>query len=191
LSWLESGVIADTDLRRGSDLPSSLVWAGVSAGVAVVFALSWPSVIKSFEARRYSATTIAVVAMLLSGAYSLTAALGSAAGGRAFAAATETVITDARAKAQATYDAAKAEVDALNSAKPATEIQTQIEATREELAKLPASRSVAELEALMRRACSSGTALKGHVKTSCPKYDLELARAWERSRLRAKVERAE
>jgi hypothetical protein len=173
--------------QKGSDLPGSLVWAGVSAGVAIIFALSWPAVIKSFEARRYSAALIAVVALLLSGAYSLTAALGSAAGGRMNAAATETATTEARKMAQTAYDTVKGELDALNTLKPANAIQTQIEATRAELAKLPTSRSVAELEALMRRACPSGAALKGQVKISCPKYDVELARAWERSRLTAKV----
>jgi hypothetical protein len=117
----------------------------------------------------------------------VTAALGSAAGGRANAAATETATTDARAKAQAAYDAAKADLDASALAKPAAEIQIQIEAARSELVKLPSTRTIAELEALMRRACPSAAALNGQVKTRCPKYDVELARAWERQRLASKI----
>jgi hypothetical protein len=103
------------------------------------------------------------------------------------ATASETVITEARKMAQAAYDTGKAELDALNSAKPAAEIQTQIEAAHSELARIPTGRSVGELEALIRRACPSGAALKGQVKTSCPRYDVELGRAWERSRLVAKM----
>ena len=89
---------------KGDSLATSLVWAGVAGAVAIVFALSWPALIRSVDAKRWSAALIALVAMLLSGAYSVTAALGSAAGGRANAAATETATTDARSKAQAAYD---------------------------------------------------------------------------------------
>jgi len=91
---------------KGDTFAASLVWAGVAGAVAIVFALSWPALIRSVDAKRWSAALIALVAMLLSGAYSVTAALGSAAGGRANAAATETATTDARTKAQVAYDTA-------------------------------------------------------------------------------------
>src|SRR6476469_1158489 len=68
--------------QKGTDLPSSLTWAAVSAGVAVVFALAWPALIRSLDAGRWSAAVIAVAALLLAGSYSITAALGSAAGSR-------------------------------------------------------------------------------------------------------------
>jgi hypothetical protein len=42
-----------------------------------------------------------------------------------------------------------------------------------ELAKLPASRSIAELESLIRRGYGSPSALAGHVRSACPKYDAE------------------
>jgi hypothetical protein len=83
--------------------------------VAIVLALSWPALIRSVDAKQWSAAAISLVALMLSGAYSVTAALGSAAGGRANAAATEVATADARAKTQAAYDAAKAELDALNN----------------------------------------------------------------------------
>src|SRR4029079_5924355 len=98
--------------QKGDTLSPCIVWSGVAGAVAIVFALSWPALIRSVDAKRYSAALIALVAMLLSGAYSVTAALGSAAGGRANAAATETATTDARSKAQTAYDTAKAELDA-------------------------------------------------------------------------------
>ena len=84
--------------QKGDTLATSIVWSGVAGAVAVVFALCWPALIRSVDAKRYSAAVIALVAMLLSGSYSLTAALGSAAGGRANAAASEAAQTDARGR---------------------------------------------------------------------------------------------
>jgi hypothetical protein len=177
---------------KGDTLATSLVWAGVAGAVAIVFALAWPALIRSVDAKRWSAALIALVAMLLSGAYSVTAALGSAAGGRANAAATETATTDARNKAQAAYDTAKAELDTLAGTKPAAEIQALIAAAQAELAKLPAGRSVAEVEAVLRGAQRDpqryGCAMiNGSMALSCPKLDGELARARQRERLGAKV----
>ena len=108
---------------KGDSLATSLVWAGVAGAVAIVFALAWPALIRSVDAKRWSAALISLVAMLLSGTYSVTAALGSAAGGRANAAATETATTDARSKAQSAYDAAKAEMAKLPNARPVAELE--------------------------------------------------------------------
>src|SRR6476660_2436395 len=91
--------------QKGDTFATSLVWSGVSGAVAIVFALSWPALIRSVDARRWSATLISLVALTLSGAYSVTAALGSASGSRVNAAAAEAAITDARTKVQAAYDA--------------------------------------------------------------------------------------
>jgi hypothetical protein len=177
---------------KGDSFATSLVWAGVAGAVAIVFALSWPALIRSVDAKRWSAALIALVAILLSGAYSVTAALGSAAGGRANAAATETATTDARSKAQAAYDTAKAELYSLAVAKPAAEIQALIDATKGELAKLPVGRSVAEAEAAHKAAQREpqryGCAMiNGSMALSCPKLDGEIARARQRERLTAKV----
>ena len=90
------------------------------------------------------------------------------------------VTTDERAKAQAAFDAAKSELEATT--KPAAELQTLIECTKAELAKLPSTRTIAELEALMRRGCPTNAVLSGHVKSSCPKYDVEVARAWNETK---------
>ena len=82
---------------KGDSLATSLVWA--AGAVAIVLALSWPALIRSVDAKRWSAAAISLVALMLSGAYSVTAALGSAAGGRANAAAIEVATADARARA--------------------------------------------------------------------------------------------
>jgi hypothetical protein len=129
-----------------------------------------------------------LVALLITGGYSVTAALGSAMGGRANAAMAEKDAADRKAKAQTSWDTAKAGLDTLVDAKPAAELQRLLEATKAELNKLPASRSVAELESLIRRGCGSPGALAGHVRRACPRYDAERSIAWERQRLTSKIE---
>jgi hypothetical protein len=158
--------------NKGDSLVTSLVWAGVSGAVAIVFALAWPALIRSVDAKRWSAALISLVALLLAGAYSVSAALGSAAGGRANAAATETATADARTKAQAAYDTAKAEI-----------------------AKLPNARPVGELEALLASAkpkCRMVVTLNRRDTVCGPPAALvaELGRAKRRAELEAKIDGA-
>jgi hypothetical protein len=108
---------------KGSDLPTSLVWAAVAGAVAIVFALAWPAVLKSLEAKRWSAAALSLLALVLAGTYSVTAALGSAAGGRMNAATTETATTDDRKKAQDAYDVAKAELATLKPTRTVGELE--------------------------------------------------------------------
>src|SRR5262245_32897525 len=112
---------------KGDSLTTSIVWAGVAGAVAIVFALAWPALIRSLEAKQWSAALVALLALALSGTYSVTAALGSAAGGRMNAATEEQTTTDARTKAQAAYDRAQADLDVLAAAKPGAELQVLIE----------------------------------------------------------------
>jgi hypothetical protein len=134
---------------------------------------------------------MAFMALVLSATYSITAALGSAAGARANAATAEHAASDARRKAQATYDGARADLDALAGARPAAELQTLIEATKAELAKLPVGRSLAELETLDRRYAGRDCgAENGTGRWVCQRpgpYAGELARARHRERMEAKV----
>src|SRR5262249_4286519 len=155
--------------------------------VSVVLAFSWPAVITSLDQRRWSRAGMALVALLLCGTYSVTAALGSAMGGRTSAAIEAKDAGDRKARTQAAYDAARAELDQLAAAKPGAELQTLIESARADLAKLAPNRPIAEIEALAKRGCRVGVALTGQIKTSCPKYDAELARAWERQRLTGRI----
>jgi hypothetical protein len=174
---------------KGSDLAGSLTWAAVAAAVAVMFALSWPALIRSLEARRWSAAAVALAALILSGAYSVTAALGSAAGGRMNAAAQEETTTDQRTKAEAAWQSAKRELDALATVKPGAELQGLIQAARDELERLPAARPLAEIEARLQAIAASDprrygcVAINGSAKISCPKLDAERARAEQRERL--------
>ena len=148
-------------IAKGTDAASSLVWATVSIGVSIIFALSWPAFIVSLDRRQWARAALVLTALFFTGTYSVTAALGSAMGGRANAAIEEKDTTDKRTKAQAAYDVAKAE-----------------------LATLKPSRPVAELEA-MRKSWHERMG-----KKDAWFYEPELARAKRRAELEAKVERA-
>jgi hypothetical protein len=116
--------------NKGTDFSGSLVWAAVSVGVSIVFALSWPALLRNIDALCWSRASVALVALLITGAYSISAALGSAMGGRTNAAATETAITDARSRAQAAYDGARAELAGLKPSRPVAELEAFLAAAK-------------------------------------------------------------
>ena len=117
-------------IGKGSDLPSSVVWGAVSLAASGTFALSWPALIRAASKWSFSGAAIAFVALLLSGAYSISAALGSAGGGRLDAANQETASTAARQRAQRAYDAALADLAKLAPSRPAAEVEALLSAAR-------------------------------------------------------------
>jgi hypothetical protein len=126
-----SGVLNVTyGWNKGTDMASSTTWAAVAAAVAIIFSLSWPALIRSLEARRWSAAAMTLAALLLSGAYSVTAALGSAAGGRADTAMLETATADARKRAQAAYDSSQSELAKISAARPVGEVEALLAAAK-------------------------------------------------------------
>jgi hypothetical protein len=94
--------------------------------------------------------------------------------------------TDRKAKAQASWDTAKAELDGLVDSKATSERQALVANANADLAKLPP----ALLRSLNRSSggCGSPVALAGHVRSACPRYDTERGIAWERQRLKSKIE---
>jgi hypothetical protein len=158
--------------NKGSDLGGSLIWSAVSLAVSVVFALSWPALIRSVDQRRWSQAGMVFAALLLTGAYSVSAALGSAFGGRENAATEQQSTTDARKRAQGAYDNAQ-----------------------QELAEIKPSRSVAEMEALVataRPVCRVVVQL-GNRQTVCnppPALVAELGRAKARAEWEGKASKA-
>jgi hypothetical protein len=112
---------------KGETIVSSLTWAAVSAGVAVVFALAWPALIRG---RSWSEIGVALAALMLAGSYSITAALGSAAGSRYNAATTEQSTTDARKRAQIAYNQAQAEIEKLEPSRSVAELLPLVEAAK-------------------------------------------------------------
>src|SRR5215471_4134531 len=63
--------------QKGTDLGGSLVWAAVSVAVSIVFSLSWPAFLRCLDAKQWSRASMVLVALLITGGYSVTAALGS------------------------------------------------------------------------------------------------------------------
>ena len=106
-------------LAKGTDPASSAVWGAVSVAASITFALSWPALIRS---RSLSGAIVAIVALLLSGGYSISAALGSAGAGRMDAAAQEKDSTGTRKRAQDAYDTAKAELATLKPSRTLGEL---------------------------------------------------------------------
>jgi hypothetical protein len=102
----------------------------------------------------------------------VTAALGSAAGGRADAATLETATAGARKRAQAAHDAATAELGGLKPSRPVAELEALLVAAK------PQCRVIVQLGS-RRTACSPPMALMA-----------ELGRAKRRAELEAKAERA-
>jgi hypothetical protein len=117
-----AGTNLNYGISKGADAASSVVWAAVSIAVSILFALSWPAVIRALERRQWALAPIAAVALALTGAYSVTAALGSASGSRANANAAEQVITEQRARVEAAYNSAKAEIDDLKPSRPISSV---------------------------------------------------------------------
>jgi hypothetical protein len=157
--------------HKGVDTASSLVWASVALAVAVVFALSWPALMRCIEARCWSAALVSFLALVLAGAYSVTAALGSASGGRANASSIEAAAIGARVKAQAAYDGTKTELDALKPSRPVVELEALVEVAK------PQCRIVVTTGG-RTTVCAKSAALTA-----------ELARAKRRQELTAKLDR--
>jgi hypothetical protein len=157
---------------KGTDTASSLVWAGVSVGVSIVFALSWPALIRCCDTKQWPRAVIVAIALLITGTYSVSAALGSAMGGRTNAESAETTATNDRKRSQADYDK-----------------------TEKELAKLPATRSVEEVQVLINAArpvcrVHITTGARKTVCTKPPALETELARAKQRDKLKAAMDKA-
>src|SRR6476620_3591519 len=159
-------------IAKGSDFGSSLVWATVSVAVSIVFALSWPAVLISTDRKQWSRAVMAFVALLLTGTYSVSAALGSAMGGRANAAIEQQDKSDNRAKVQAAYDSAKNELTSIKPARPVAELEALLAAAR------PQCRIVVTLNR------------RDTVCSPPPSLVAELGRAKRRAELEGKIERA-
>ena len=158
--------------RSAEDLPTSLIWLTVSIAASIVFALSVPALLQSISAKKWAQALLVCIGFAVCGSYSVVAALGSASGGRQDAAHAESTLQSARKRAQAAYDKATADLEAI---KP--------------------SRSVAEVDALIAGAKPVCRIVVGHghrntVCTPPPALTAELGRAKRRAELDGKIEAA-
>lgn len=67
---------------KGHDVASSIIWSAVAVGAAGVVALGTSAFFDALAARAYSLAAFIVAGLILCGAYSVSAALGSASGSR-------------------------------------------------------------------------------------------------------------
>jgi hypothetical protein len=108
---------------KGGGLPSSAIWASVAVAASIVLALSFPALLGSIERRKWPHAFLSLCALLVTGGYSVSAALGSASGGRNDASNFEQAATGARARVQAAYDEARAELASLAPTRPVEELE--------------------------------------------------------------------
>src|SRR5262249_13972874 len=106
----------------------------VAASIALSLAPS--AIMASLQARRMGAAILAMCALLIFGGYSVTAALGSATGGRLVAAVEASDTATKRKQAQATIATAETELASIGTVRPGAIIQAEIDgklATRRDL----------------------------------------------------------
>lgn len=157
---------------KGETFVTSSVWAAIAAGSAVIFTMCWPAITCAIETRNWSGATVALLGLLLFGSCNITGAIGSAAGSRINADTAETGTTDARRKAQASYDAARGELDGMKPARPVAELEPILAAAK------PVCRIVVTNRS------------RNTVCAKPPALEAELGRAKRRVELEAKIERA-
>ena len=114
-------------IGKGIDLPTSIVWGAVAIAVSTGLALAPSACLLSLSARRYTAAAVSLVALVVFGAYSVTAALGSASGSRMVAQTEAAEIVTTRTRYQSSYETAKSELDQLPPARPAAELNSEID----------------------------------------------------------------
>jgi hypothetical protein len=113
--------------QKGATVPESVVWSSVSVAASIVFALSWPALSSATSLRR---TCLVLMAMLITGCYSIVAALGSASGGRVNAHTTEQATTETKSNLQAAHKVASAELSSLVSSRTVGELSPVIAALK-------------------------------------------------------------
>ena len=163
-------------ISKGIDLPTSIVWGAVAVAASIGLALAPSAFLISLGTKRYSAAGVSLVAALIFGTYSVTAALGSATGGRMVAASEATEIADSRARYQSAYATASAELGQLASARPSAELAAEIVA-------------IDRMPGITIDGVPCGGTLNGKVtKEWCPRRSelaAEAARAQRREKLQA------
>lgn len=159
--------------RKGADLSTSLIWLAVSIAASIVFALSVPALLQSLSTKKWTQALLACIGFAVCGTYSFVAALGSASGGRQDSARIESTQQSVRARAQAAYDKATADLEAIKPARPAAEVEALIAGAK------PVCRIVVTIHR------------RDTVCNPPPALTAELGRAKRRSELERKIETAQ
>ena len=121
-------------VTRVEGIPQQIIWGAVAVAASVALALAPSAIVSSLSQRRYGAAILSLVAMLTFGGYSVTAALGSATGGRLVAEVEAGDVAMKRKDATATIGKAERELAAISTMRSAATVQAEIASV---LAKTP------------------------------------------------------
>lgn len=190
LAYLSAAVLtlasATTNLvygiAKGTTLPEQVVWGSVAVATSLALAIAPSAILSSLNRRAYGSASLATIAALIFGTFSVLAALGSATGGRLVASSEASDATDTRSRATAAYVTSKAELDTLQPSRPMGEIEAAITTILASDGRLSAVGD-----------CSATWLANVQLRSKCidvNKLRAELARAEQRSELVAKLDRA-
>lgn len=113
-------------LGKADDLTLQIVWASVAVAASVALALAPSAIVQNLAQRKIGAASLAVGAMLLFGAYSVTAALGSATGGRLVAEIEAGDVAGKRKSANTEIEKAETELSSIGDVRPVATIDAEI-----------------------------------------------------------------
>ncbi len=115
-------------VAKSDALATQITWGAVAVATSVGLALAPAAVVTCLSQRKYGPSSLALAATVLFGAYSVTAALGSATGGRLVAELEAGDIAGKRRTATADIVKAEGDLTALGAARAAATIDAEINA---------------------------------------------------------------
>jgi hypothetical protein len=164
-------------LRRfEGDTANQWIWGAVAVAASLALLVAPSAFTTSIRERRYGNAVMAAVAAVLFGAFSLTAALGSATGVRLLASAQDTDVSGTRTRASAAYERATAALAALAPSRPVKEVETALNALLEADKRLAACSAWTESRTVREKCTNEIAPLRA-----------ELARATERASLEDEI----
>lgn len=113
-------------IGRADTLPPQIIWGSVAVAASVALALAPSAIVASLGSRKFGAASLALVAALLFGAYSVTAALGSATGGRLVAETEASDMAARRKSAAATIEKAEVELAKIGDVRTVPVVDAEI-----------------------------------------------------------------
>lgn len=164
-------------LRRfEGDTANQWIWGAVAVAASLALLVTPSAFSASIRDRKYGNAVMSLVAATLFGAFSLTAALGSATGVRLLASAQDTDVSGTRAIAKSAYDRATTRLEALAPSRPVKEVETVLNTLLESDKRLAQCAAWTEGRSVRERCTNEVAPLRA-----------ELARATERASLEATI----
>lgn len=162
--------------HKADFLPQQVTWAAVSVAASLILALAPSAFLQALRLRSLAGSLLALVALLLCGSYSFTAAIGASAGSRMASQAAQTSDDGTRGRLERSYAAVTAELASLPVARPSTELTAKIASLKQ------------------TRGANECTKVDGPISSKVcnevASLEVDLARALKREELQAKADEA-